>query len=1220
LKKRNLVIIIVSLFLLLSIVTAILFLRSDYLAKKIEQRIVPIAENVLGGKIVFSDSQIRIYPFSWRLTGVSLRDRETGETLLKAREVALSLSLKRLDLNMLIIENIRFTEPSLTAVRYPDGRTNLEGLFPPSKPTGWIVTVERVDITKGQIQYNDQMTGRKIGLKEIDGLILPDLMKKEIEGRFSARGSYADRHISKEGLKVKGDVIVDIKERGLHTLHIKELGITSSSGSTLKAKGFIRRDKTVDLKGDILLSLDDISRELHEEKALKGKIILSGGVRGNYEDLRILSDLRGEVLKGRLKGKIEMTYREKTPSYHISLKMSDLRPYETIARHIPLLEKSLGKDGAVNGEIEVRGEGFDEEMLEGKGWVTYQDRNQKVALSGEAKRGLAVSIGVTGELTDIAGYLHIPHFTLHGPAKLTGEISGTLRDPEFSGVVMMSKGIVKDVVFDSITADLRFSGETLSLKPVIFRRGDALYRMMGNIRFRSPLFKDPVFDITGDITRGSPRDIVSIFYRPLPLNIETDGHIEFTWDGKDFLWKGELKISEGSLYGQTIDNGTASLTLTRERIIFDRIILKMKEDLVTGSGWIGIGGESQGRFYADIRSDQFHMEYIELLHKRLPYLKGKGVFKLVGGGTFSDPTMEATVKVSHLFVKDIDTGYVELSFSKEDREMILRGETPYMQYSGNIGWNKDLPLRMNLHITEARVDPLLASFRPSIPNDISVSVSGDILIEGLLSNLDTLRAKIIIPRITGIYSDYRVENDGDILLSYEGKRLTFDSVRFKGEGTSLGVIGSLVPYGDSNIFANGEADLRLLTLLTPEIKYSKGKAFIAFLISGDMKNPSVRGGLAIKDGTIRSVTLKQTLERANLSVFFNGSEILLESLEGSIGGGTINGSGKMEMEELDIKEFGFILEIANAIFHYPEGLESKIDGTLIFQGTPKSKGLKGEVRIKKASYEKNLNLRTMVLELQKKRARIEQPVPFFGNTELNIHIGGKKDIWINNNLAKLPAELDLILRGTIDHPLLYGRIEAKDGTFVFSRNPFKIISATADFVSPDTIRPVLDIHATTEVRGYQIDLRLSGTVDRFTLTLNSDPPLNETDILALLTVGQTASEAAETAKVIGTVEATAFLAAPIQEKIENTLQDIIKIDRFQVEPYYSSSTSSAGARLTVGKRLLGDKLYVTYTTGITTVEELIKLEYFLGKNVYIVGERDELGRVSGDIKFRFEFR
>ena len=267
-----------------------------------------------------------------------------------------------------------------------------------------------------------------------------------------------------------------------------------------------------------------------------------------------------------------------------------------------------------------------------------------------------------------------------------------------------------------------------------------------------------------------------------------------------------------------------------------------------------------------------------------------------------------------------------------------------------------------------------------------------------------------------------------------------------------------------------------------------------------------------------------------------------------------------------------------------------------------------------------MNIRSLVLELQKKKVKAEQPFPFIGDTELNIHIAGKKDLRINNNIAKLPFEIDLILKGTIDRPLLFGRLEAHEGTFVFSRNDFKVLSATADFVSPDSIKPVIDIHASTEVRGYRIEMRLAGPVDKINLALSSDPFLSETDILALLTTGQTASEASETMAEVGALEATAFLTAPIQEKLEEALTDIIKIDRFQVDPYYSSSSASGGARLTVGKRLMDDRLYVTYTTGLTTVEELIKLEYLLSKNVYLVGERDELGRMSGDLKFRFEFK
>jgi len=55
--------------------------------------------------------------------------------------------------------------------------------------------------------------------------------------------------------------------------------------------------------------------------------------------------------------------------------------------------------------------------------------------------------------------------------------------------------------------------------------------------------------------------------------------------------------------------------------------------------------------------------------------------------------------------------------------------------------------------------------------------------------------------------------------------------------------------------------------------------------------------------------------------------------------------------------------------------------------------------------------------------------------------------------------------------------------------------------------------------------------------------------------------------------------------------------------------------------LLGDKVFVTYTTAVHSSEEqIIKLEYFLTKKISLVGLRDERGIVGGDIHFRFEFK
>ena len=87
------------------------------------------------------------------------------------------------------------------------------------------------------------------------------------------------------------------------------------------------------------------------------------------------------------------------------------------------------------------------------------------------------------------------------------------------------------------------------------------------------------------------------------------------------------------------------------------------------------------------------------------------------------------------------------------------------------------------------------------------------------------------------------------------------------------------------------------------------------------------------------------------------------------------------------------------------------------------------------------------------------------------------------------------------------------------------------------------------------------------------------------------------------------------------MRKIIGLDRFYVESYVSKTTGTVEPRVTVSKRLVGDKLIITYASSLSAVqEEVVKVEYFVDKKISLIGVIDELGGVGGDIKFRFEFK
>ena len=249
------------------------------------------------------------------------------------------------------------------------------------------------------------------------------------------------------------------------------------------------------------------------------------------------------------------------------------------------------------------------------------------------------------------------------------------------------------------------------------------------------------------------------------------------------------------------------------------------------------------------------------------------------------------------------------------------------------------------------------------------------------------------------------------------------------------------------------------------------------------------------------------------------------------------------------------------------------------KGTPSAQTISGEITINNARYRERVEWKSWLLKA-KAREKIKTEISNLENAELNIRITGKNNMYIDNNVARATVSADLILRGTVYRPLLFGRIDSKEGTVYFRNNEFRILHASADFADPNRIVPVIDIAAETTVKGYNIKMNLEGQVDHFNMSLSSDPPLKEMDILSLLTVGRTSGELKGLEGGIGAGEATSFVTGKMQDVIEERLRTITGLDRFQIDPYVSKITGTVGPRVTVSKRLLGDKVFVTYSSSV----------------------------------------
>ena len=158
--------------------------------------------------------------------------------------------------------------------------------------------------------------------------------------------------------------------------------------------------------------------------------------------------------------------------------------------------------------------------------------------------------------------------------------------------------------------------------------------------------------------------------------------------------------------------------------------------------------------------------------------------------------------------------------------------------------------------------------------------------------------------------------------------------------------------------------------------------------------------------------------------------------------------------------------------------------------------------------------------------------------------------------------------------LLLGTVETVRGTYAFQGRRFDLQrDGTLRFMGEPQPNPALDITATRTIpnTGVEARVRIQGTVKAPQLSLTSTPPLEESDILALIVFNRPVNELgtgerASLAETAGGI-ASGFLAAPLGESIGRALD----LDLFEIST--TTDEGELGAGLTLGQQI-GDKAFI----------------------------------------------
>jgi translocation and assembly module TamB len=207
------------------------------------------------------------------------------------------------------------------------------------------------------------------------------------------------------------------------------------------------------------------------------------------------------------------------------------------------------------------------------------------------------------------------------------------------------------------------------------------------------------------------------------------------------------------------------------------------------------------------------------------------------------------------------------------------------------------------------------------------------------------------------------------------------------------------------------------------------------------------------------------------------------------------------------------------------------------------------------------------------------------------------DAWIRRPDANVQlggaVRLDKVAHGPLE---ITGTLRLLRGTYVFQGRRFTVDRGEIVLPPGQNAEPALDVTATYRVGGYFVTVQVNGPIDRPTLTLSSDPPLEQADILAVLLFGRpttTLGPTEATALQRETVQLAAGYAAP---ELSSSVRDALGLDLLDVSMPEGATTPG---EVKVG-RYVTDDVFVTLAQEFgPRLAQIVGLEYHLRRNLSV---------------------
>jgi translocation and assembly module TamB len=1059
-------------------------------------------------------------------------------------------------------------------------------------------------------------------------------------GRVTAGGSSTDRFVGKLTGRSLGYVYDGI--------HLQDIALRSSADIT--------PDK-IDLTD---LQLSTAAGDFRGEAQVSELQQLS--VQGSLQGLTIaelgrLAARETGSLNGTLGGSVRLD-GEMTPSGLVGVKASamlDLKPGSNLGDGGVLVQGALaisydqraGKLQLGNSQVEVG--------------------STRASVSGTLGQSLTVHV-VSRNLNDALPVLralgaqppaHWPLELQDGVARIDASVAGPLDNPRISGQADAGRLKLDGQQLDNVTAAFTLDHSGAALQGIVVQAGKM--RVEGSARAGLRNWK----------LDGSSPASASLFLRHADLQTLAT---EAGW--KAFPATGSVSAAlrvSGSLESPliaaavTLDDLTAyeeHFGQARADVTFTTTALEISHgEARSGAGRVTLSGNynhpasdwKDGSLKFDVASSGLDLISIQRLQDFESGLGGRLEFKAGGDAKIVNGQLDLTSLNGELTVRNAalnGRAYGNLTVTAATKLPLLSlaasATLDGIQIHGSGEWRMEGDYGGQAKFAIPRVSfAALHDLAPGkhLRKDLPFDgfIQGEATISGPLNHPASMQADVTLSTVQlnasadlrpvggVLLQDLVLRNAQPLHIVATPSSIALGHASFIAKDTTLDATGRLALNSKTpwDLAIQGKINFSILQLFNPDLLGS-GASIVNVSIRGPLTEPQVEGRLELQNASLFLREVPNGVDHANGLILFDRNRATIQNLSGKSGGGDIsfeNGSF------VGFRGNGVVYRLQaaarNVRYRTADGISVTADGSLALVGTSESSVLSGSVSLTHAAFSPRTDVGALLASTTTPVA--STPNEYLQGLQLDVRVLTQHALEMETALTRdIQADADLRVRGTPDHPILLGHVTVNSGQIEFFGNKYNISRGEIAFSNPAKIEPVLNMDLSTQVRGITVNVSFSGPLNKLNFSYRSDPPLEASDIIALLAVGRTPSTAGPLASTqaatninnsyLGLGDGSNSLLSQAIAPNSGRLQKFFGVSHIKIDPQLNDVTIVPQARLTLEQQVSSD-VTLTYIQNLSVSDQqIVRIEWDFSRKWSAVALRDENGAFSIDFQYRKRFK